>query len=491
MPLRRTVPPLMASLLWSIILLLVAYLSGPVFAQGAASTAAPARPNFLVILSDDQRHDTIDYMPRTKARIFGEGVSFPSAYATTPLCCPSRSSILTGMYAHKHGVRLNPHPLHKETFVQHLKESGYFTGQVGKYLNSWDGAARPEFDFWAAGPGGVAHYFNPRMNINGTWSIQQGYLTHILRDYAIEFLRRAARQDKPFLLLLSPNAPHFGYPPAGGPPRGPLDVSFFLLPPEPAPGDEKLHENLPPHRPASFNKKDLATKPRWFGSLLPLTTDLIAQIDNFRRKQLQSLNALDQAVDGVLAVLADQGRLDQTFVIYLSDNGHFWGEHGIPWGKNAVYEEASRVPFAVRYPPLAPQPRVETRLVANIDVAPTIYELAGLPVPPEVDGRSLVPLLDAARVRAAAALPWRHVLLIEGWFADAALKLGWAPYAAVHTGRYIYVETEGDRSELYDLKADPHQQHNQVENPDYNSIVTDLKARLKDLRPASAELSQR
>jgi Sulfatase len=282
MPLRR-VPTF---LLRSIVRLLLAILPGPVFAQTPVGTAA--RPNFLVILSDDQRHDTIDYMPRIKARIFGEGVSFPNAYITTPLCCPSRASILTGMYAHKHGVRLNPHPLHKETFVQHLKKSGYFTGHVGKYLNSWDGSARPEFDFWAAGPGGVAHYFNPRMNINGTWSIQQGYLSHIVRDHAIEFLRRAAQQDKPFLLLFSPNAPHFGYPPSGGPPRGPLDVSFFLQPPEPAPGDEKLYQDLAPHRPASFNKRDLATRPRWFGSLLPLTDELIARVDAFRRKQLQS-----------------------------------------------------------------------------------------------------------------------------------------------------------------------------------------------------------
>src|SRR5688572_27049099 len=128
----------------------------------SAATDAAERPNVLIILSDDQRYDTMDYMPRTKARVFAQGVTFPNAYITTPLCCPSRASILTGMYAHKHGVRLNPIPLRKETFVERLKTAGYFTGQVGKYLNSWDGSARPEFDFWAAGPGGTAHYFNPR-----------------------------------------------------------------------------------------------------------------------------------------------------------------------------------------------------------------------------------------------------------------------------------------------------------------------------------------
>ena len=484
MHLRRSVPPLLAGLL------LLGVLWGgispdPASAQTSVQTGATGRPNFLIILSDDQRFDTMDYMPRVKARIFAEGVAFSKAYITTPLCCPSRASILTGMYAHKHGVRLNTHPLRKETFVERIAKRDYFTGQVGKYLNSWDGAARPEFNFWVAGPGGVAHYFNPRLNVNGTWTAHQGYLTHILRDYAMEFLRRAAQQKKPFVLLFSPNAPHFSYALSGGAPRGPLDISFFMRPPEPAPGDEKLYEDLPAHRPPSFNKVDLATKPRWFRSLLPLTPDLIAQIDAFRRKQLQSLTALDQAIDSLLTALAGQGKLDETLVLYLSDNGHFWGEHGIPWGKNAVYEESSRVPFAVRYPRLAPRPRAEEKLVANIDIAPTIYELAGLPIPPEVDGRSLVPLLDTRRAQTAPTLLWREELLIEGWAAAPALELGWAPYAAIHTGRYVYVETEGDRSELYDLTTDPHEQHNQVGNPTYMPVVADLKARLKRVRPVS------
>jgi len=487
MPFRRSVPLLLSGLLLLVVPLSDAVLPAPASAQTSVGTGATERPNFLIILSDDQRYDTMDYMPLTKARIFAEGVTFPNAYITTPLCCPSRASILTGMYAHKHGVRLNPIPLRKETFVERLKKSGYFTGQVGKYLNSWDGSARPEFDFWAAGPGGTAHYFNPRLNVNGTWTVHQGYLTHILRDHAMEFLRRVARQEKPFVLLFSPNAPHFGYPPSGAAPRGPLDISFFMRPPEPAPGDEKLYLDLPSHRPPSFNKIDLSTRPRWFRSLLPLTADLIAQIDVFRRKQLQSLNALDQAIDSLLMALAAQGKLDRTLVLYLSDNGHFWGEHGIAWGKNAVYEESSRVPFAVRYPRLASKPRLEARLVANIDIAPTIYELAGLAIPPEVDGRSLVPLLDTTRAQPTPARPWREELLIEGWASAPALELEWAPYAAIHTDRYVYVETEGDRSELYDLTTDPYQLHNHAGNPTYTSVVDDLKARLKRLRLTTTE----
>jgi len=448
----------------------------------SSSATLPNRPNILIILSDDQRYDTMDYMPRTAARIFNEGIAFPNAYVTTSWCCPSRASILTGMYAHSHGVHILTDPLKKETFVERLHKASYYTGQVGKYLNSWDGSTRPEFDFWVASQEGITYYFNQRLNVNGTWSVHPGYLTHVLRDYALEFLRRAAKQEKPFVLLFSPSAPHFTNSPSGKPSQG---RDRFLRPPEPAPGDEKLYQDLPPHRPPSWNKTDGSGKPRWFQSRRPLAPDTIELIDTFRRKQIQSLNSLDQAVESLLDELSRQGKLDDTLVIYLSDNGHFWGEHRIPWGKNSVYEESSRVPFAVRYPRLVAKPRVETRLVANIDIAPTIYNLARIPIPTEVDGRSLVPLLtDGSKTNPSVS--WREELLLEGWFPSPAIKEGRAPYAAVHTGRYVYVETEGDRSELYDLMSDPQQLQNHVDNPAYARVVSDLKPPLQRLRGRSA-----
>jgi arylsulfatase A-like enzyme len=447
----------------------------------SSSAALPSRPNILIILSDDQRYDTMDYMPRTAARIFNEGIAFPNAYVTTSWCCPSRASILTGMYAHDHGVHVLTDPLKKETFVDRLHKAGYYTGQVGKYLNSWDGSTRAEFDFWVAGQEGITHYFNQRLNVNGTWSVHPGYLTHVLRDYALEFLRRTAKQDKPFVLLFSPSAPHFSSLPSGKQTQG-VD---FLRPPEPAPGDEKLYQDLPPHRPPSWNKTDGSGKPRWFQALRPLAPDTIELIDAFRRAQLQSLNSLDQAVESLLDELSRQGKLDDTLVIYLSDNGHFWGEHRIGWGKNSVYEESSRVPFAVRYPRLVAKPRVDTRLVANIDIAPTIYDLARIPIPSEVAGRSLVPLLaDGSKTNPSVS--WRQELLLEGWAQPALVKAGRAGYAAVHTGRYVYVETDGDRSELYDLMIDPHQLQNQVDNSAYARVVSDLKPRLQRLREQKA-----
>ncbi|MGH7771670.1 MAG: sulfatase family protein, partial [Candidatus Binatia bacterium] len=392
--------------------------------ENAVSTAAVAdRPNFLIIVTDDQRYDTLgSFMPRTQARIFNEGVQFTKGYVTTPLCCPSRASILTGMYAHRSGVRVNSDSLQKTTFADRLHKAGYFTGLVGKYLNSWDGSPRPEFDFWAAFAGGGSRYFNPRLNVNGSWSERQGYMTYLLRDYALRFLNDAARKNQPFALIFAPNAPHAGFDPAAG-------VSPPGVAPDPAPGDENLYKDLPPHRPPNYNEKDLSDKPKWLQSLPPLTPAQQKLLDTVRLSQLQALQSLDQAIGSIVSLLERLGKLDNTVIFYISDNGFFWGEHRLR-EKERPYEPSIRVPFALRYPKLVPKGRVEGRLVANIDIAPTIYHLAGLPIPVDVDGNSLMALLEQ---RGA----WRDELLIEAW-------PGKVPYEAVHTGRYIYIETKGD-----------------------------------------------
>lgn len=422
-------------------------------ASPASSVALRDRPNFLIIVSDDQRADTVDFMPRTRALIFEQGAWFTRGYVTTPLCCPSRSSVLTGMYGHKSGVLTNQEVLTETTFVDRLHETGYHTGLVGKYLNSWSGHPRPEFDFWVAMPGGGSPYFNPRLFVNSDVSQQiPGYITHLLRDYALDFLQDAP-QDKPFSLIFAPNAPHAAA--------------------DPAPGDEGLYLDLPPWRPPSFDVRDRSDKPAWLANRPPRTPAQIANRDAFRLKQLQTLNSLDEAVETVLLTLAEQGRLANTFVLYMSDNGFFWHEHGLT-GKNRVYEEAIRVPFAVRFDRLAQQARVDTRMVANIDIAPTIYELAGIPLPKEVDGRSLLPLLRSpAQQPGGRGVPWREDLLIEGRPAQ--------PYAAVRTGQFVYVETENARPELYDMAIDPFQLENQAENPSYAAVVARLRERLDQL----------
>lgn len=423
-------------------------------AAGCASsvetpTGQARRPNFLIIISDDQRHDTLGrFMPITQGRIFGEGVTFTNGYVTTPLCCPSRSSILTGMYASRHGVHTNDAPLRKTTFVERLHAAGYHTGLIGKYLNSWDGSALPQFDLLAAFSHSEQTYDNPRLSINGSWKNHEGYITAILRDYALDFLDEVARQDTPFALIFAPPAPHF--------------------PAQPAPGDKDLYPDLPPYRPPNYNEADLSGKPQWLQKMPPLDAERQTEIDHFRRKQLQTLWSLDQAVGAILDRLQRQHRLDDTVIFYLSDNGVFWGEHRLAKGKNHAYEPSIRVPFAMRYPRLIDRGRVEPRLVANIDIAPTIYDLAGLPIPEDVQGRSLLPLLQGPS-------GWREEVLIEGWSRPA--------YAAVHTARFVYIDTKGRFAELYDLERDPYQLENRANDPAYAPVVTDMRARLLRLRP--------
>jgi WD40 repeat protein/serine/threonine protein kinase len=405
------------------------------------------KPNILLLISDDQRYDTMDYMPQTKNWIFDQGVTFSRGYITTSSCCPSRSSILTGMYAHNHGVLVNQDELQVRTFVQDLHQAGYTTGLVGKYLNSWDGTPKPEFDFWVSFEGGSVTYFDPKLNVQGDWKEHQGYITYILRDYALKFLDEALKADKPFLLIFTPNAPH--------------------EPAEPAPGDELLYPNLSPYRSPSFNEEDVSDKPEWVQEYEPFSSDRIAYIDTIRRKQLQTLHALDQAVGEFMNTLAEAQALENSFVIYLSDNGFFWGEHRRDRGKGYAYEESILVPFGIRFPPLIPQPREDTHLVANIDLAPTFYDLAGISIPANIDGLSLIPLLRGSDL-------WRDKLIVENW-----IRFG--PYVGVRSDRYLYVEWESYRPELYDSQVDPFQNENQAENQEYANIVSEFQAYLEDM----------
>jgi len=406
------------------------------------------RPNILVIVTDDQRYDTMDVMPETTARIFDQGAEFKHAFITTPLCCPSRASIFTGMYAHNHGVHYNETPLEVPTFIEALHENGYYTGLVGKYLNSWKGEARPEYDFWVSYARGETRYNNPRLNVNGEWIRHQGqYVTYALGDYVIEFIQKASKRNQPFLLIYTPNAPH--------------------APVTPAKEDEKLFEDLPLYRPPSFNEEDLSDKPAWIQEEPLLTSEQIAERDLFRLNQLRTLVSLDRTIARIMQTLSDEGELDNTFIIYISDNGVHWGEHRLVT-KNRYYDEVSRVPFAIRYPPLIPQPYLdEKHVIGNIDIAPTALELAGLPIPEEMDGRSIIGLLKGET-------DWRKGILLEGW-------PGRGIFTAVHTGDYVYADIYENTPEFYDLTKDPYQINNVINDPAYTGLIEEYKDLLKSL----------
>lgn len=409
---------------------------------------ADVRPNILLIISDDQRYDTMDYMPQTKEAIFDQGITFARGYITTSSCCPSRSSILTGMYAHNHGVLVNQDELTHDTFVSNLDRASYFTGLVGKYLNSWDGTVRPEFDYWVSFNGGSVSYFDPQLNIQGNWSKKQGYTTQILKDYALEFLEAAGSKEEPFLLIFAPNATH--------------------EPAIPAPGDENLYADLDLYRPPNYNEEDVSDKPHWLQERHSLTSENSNNTDNLRRKQLQSLKSLDLAIGAIIDKLEQIGELDKTFIVFISDNGFFWGEHRLYRTKGYAYEESILVPFAIRYPPLIPHSKIEKKLVANIDIAPTIYDLTDLSVSDNLDGKSLIPLLLGNNII------WRDKLIIENW-------IRYGPYIGVRSDRYLYVEWENDRSELYDMDIDPYQLENQAENSKYGQVISDMQDFIEQL----------
>ena len=421
------------------------------------------KPNFLIILTDDQRHDTMAAMPQTVSLIFDQGIAFQKAYVTTARCCPSRSTILTGQYAHTHGVLLNSDQLTGKTVVETLKENGYRTGLVGKYLNSYPTRAedppRPEFDEWIGMISGAdgARYTDTSLNVNGVWQQHTGYQTFILLDYVLNFLRQSSGEaSAPFFLMFSPYAPH--------------------LPAQPAPGDESLFADIPPHNPPNFNPAEMSGKPAWLQSLSALSDEQIASIQNDRLNMLRSLNAVDEAVAQMISELDSLGELDNTVVIFLSDNGFFWGEHRLATGKIYAYEESSRIPMAIRYPQLIKEPRVDDHLVANIDIAPTLLDLAGIESE-GMDGLSLAPLL-----RGESNPSWREDLLLEGWPINVAYVGNSPPFQAVHRGDAVYVETENDTPELYILSADPYQLVNEVDNPEHADLLSEMRRRLEAYR---------
>src|SRR5437868_561996 len=260
-----------------------------------ATVSGQSRPNVLVIMTDDQSHDTVtsQFMPNTKAMIEDHGLTCTQFIMPTALCCPSRASFLTGKYARHTQVRGNDDPLVGPTLVNRLHDAGYYTGLIGKYLNSWPGDARPEYDYWAAWLSG---YVDPRMNIFGSFVNVHGYLTYIQRDYALDFLEQVPA-DRPFFLLFTPYAPH--------------------LPATPAPGDEHLYTDLPDWRPSSFNPIDQSDKPLWLATLPLLSPDRVfREVDTVRLNQLRCLHSVDIAVRDLWSKLADQGKLENTLILY-------------------------------------------------------------------------------------------------------------------------------------------------------------------------------
>jgi arylsulfatase A-like enzyme len=442
--------------------------------------AAPLRPNIVFILTDDQRFDTVDtthsldgttpVMPTVMSEIVGKGVRFENSFVTTDLCAPSRSSLLTAKYAHTTGVHDNGGSdggftafNDVSTLPVWLKAAGYHTGLYGKYINGYNTGAPyipPGWDEWHAFK--TVNYFNYTLENNGAevayGSADTDYSTDVLRDLAVQFISNSA-DKQPFFLYFAPKAPH--------------------APATPAPRHAGMFSGVPPWRPPNYNEADATDKPAWVQAIAPWGTTKQTNQDAFDRKQLECLQSVDEAVAALLQELTAIGQLDNTIIIFASDNGYSWGSHR--WEpKQCEYEECMRVPLAIRYKPLAPLPRVETAFGLNIDHGLTLSELAGATPDPGAEGVSMVRLLDGT------VASWRTDFLEEHWDGTPGdeTDVGSIPtYAEVRGTPWKYNELHTGEAELYDLPGDPYELTNVVTDPANAATVTAMAARLRELRP--------
>jgi arylsulfatase A-like enzyme len=441
-------------------LLLALFLSEPSTrpARAEAGKKPNARPNVLIIVTDDQRLDTMDAMPKTRRWISKEAVSFKNAYATTPRCCPSRSSIMTGRYAHNHGVHQNFQGAnldHSSTLQRYLRDAGYTTAMLGKMLNSWDATISPKhFDRWALldpMARGSNGYANGLFNINGKVRHVRKYSTDFISLKAKDFLTEfEARDDKPWYMYVAPYGPH----------------SPFV----PAERHRRTVVNPLESNPA-IEESDVSDKPLWVQNMVPNPGKMRA----IAVQQRRTLLSVDEMVAGLLQRMRKLDERRNTLVFFLSDNGYMWGEHRVR-GKKSPYEYSVHVPFAMSWPARLPATS-DDRLVANIDIAPTILDAARVtpPVDPPMDGRSIL-----------SGAP-REELLLEFWQARGVP--GWAAIAAPGYQFTEWHDGRGDPHfyEYYDMVADPWQLNNLLGDADplNDPNRAELAARLAQYRACS------
>jgi arylsulfatase A-like enzyme len=447
-------------------------------------------PNIVLIMTDDQPLESLVAMPRTRELLGAGGVTFSNAFATFPLCCPARATILTGQYAHNHGVRNNVPPDggndaldHTNTLPVWLRAAGYATSFVGKYLNgygttsdafvpdgwdSWFGLYDPDaeiftenlafFDYKVLADGQVTSYGNA----------DEDYQTDVIAERTVTEIERLSAGDRPFFLWLATVAPH-----AGGGRGAPNDLA-----PAPAPRHLGTYADEPLLDAPNVFEEDLGDKPAWVREyeakanevvvergLPPLSTLMVETW----RAHLESLLAVDEAVADTVDALERAGVLDDTIIVFTSDNGLLLGQHRLPDAKIAPYEESIRVPFFVRGPGFSAGSTI-TAPVAHLDLAATFVQLAGADAGLTLDG---VPLQD--------------IVADPAGFADRALLLESPPggtniiphFDGVRVPGYSYADYGLDESggavrELYDLEADPYQLENKADDPAYVATMDAL-----------------
>lgn len=443
--------------------------------------------NVIFILADDHRYDAMGFMNKFSGlktpnldKMAAEGMHLQNAFVSTALCSPSWASILSGQYAHTHQVVDNSAPLPKGTkfFPTYLQKAGYKTAFLGKWhMGDGDDAPQPGFDYWLSFKGqGV--YYNPTFNINGKQvkhPEEGAYTTDLLTDYALEWMGKQDKK-KPFFLYLSHKAVHADF--------------------QPAPRHKGIYKDMPIQYPSSMYLTKSDTSKIWgTNSKDPETGEVKANLNDmpewvkkqryswhgvdylyhgtisfndFYRQYCETLLGVDESVGRVMKYLEDNGLAENTLVIYMGDNGFSFGEHGLI-DKRHAYEESMRVPMLVRCRSIVKPQTKLTNVIQNIDVAPTILGYAGLPTPPQMQGKSFLPLLKGQKIE------WKDRAFYEYFWEYSFPQT--PTIFAVRTDRYKYIFNHGvwNANELYDLQADPMEINNLIRSPEHQAIAKDLR----------------
>ena len=409
---------------------------------------APVKPNFVFVLTDDQRWDALSVVQHEQGdrgrfpwfqtpnmdRLAAEGTRFRNAFVVNSLCAPSRTCFLTGRYSHLNGVANNhtPFPTNNVTHATLLRAAGYVTGYIGKWHMGVQRGQRPGFDYSASFIG-QGHYEDCPFQINGVATPTKGWVDDVSTDFAIEFIKK--NKGKPFSLTIGYKSPHGPFTP---PERAKDRFANAVIRPVP---------NM--ETPAAFKKNQPVGRNR-------------LNLNYFR-----CISAVYDDLGRLLATLNELSLAENTVVFFASDNGYYLGEHGLG-DKRSAYDESMRIPFVVRYPKLGVHDKTVDEMVLNIDLAPTLLDFAGLPVPKEIQGRSLRPLVEGKFVS------WRKAWFYEYFFEH---NFPTPPILAVRTDTAKLIQYPGhdDWTELFDLKADPYEMKNLMGDPAHKKLLAQMK----------------
>lgn len=466
-------------------------LAGLALGSGPIRAAEPKKPNIVFVLVDDLRWDALGCMDHPFLqtpnidRIAKEGALFNNAFTTISICSPSRAGFLTGTYPQVNGVKRNestdPDPS-IPNMGQLFQGAGYDTAYIGKWHMKHGAQPRAGFDYWLSFDGqGI--YTNPLLNENGRDVQKEGYMTDILTDYAVSWLKKD--RDNPFILCLSHKAVHMKFTPA----ERHADLYTDAQMPEPPTWQDTL-AGKPEWQRAAWvrgnSRKDWTkNNSRPVPKILP-PDKWKPRPTGMRLKYYQTLSAVDDSVAAVFQTLENSGQLDNTVIIFASDNGFMVpDEKRIRSDKRIAHESSIRIPFLLRYP-ASVQPGITIdQMVLNIDLLPTLLDLAGASIPSQIQGKSFKPLLTGQPVE------WRKAFLYQYFMED------WVPgipsVQCVRTDHWKYMvypdikargelyKTLIDMDELYDLQKDPHELRNLAENPEYKNQLQKMQAELEKL----------